>query len=349
MKHHTILSPAGMSAGELCEIFTLKPAFRAKQVRLALNQGIEEWKGITTLPEVERSRLENLAPLFSSRVEEALESEDGSAKLLVRLADGTAVETVLLCDERGRKTACLSSQVGCAMACAFCRTGTMGLIRNLCAGEIIEQFYHLQNRYGSIGHIVFMGMGEPLANVQEVKQAISILNDHSGINIGIRKITVSTCGITPGIASLAQEPPYPKLACSLVSADPELREQLMPITRKHPLPELKQALIDYQKRSGRRITLECVLIGGVNANAREAKKVAAFADGLSVLVNIIPWNPADEIDFYAPEPEEISAFTKTLETAGIEVSRRYRRGDDIQGACGQLVLKQDGSDSPHSS
>lgn len=336
--------PAGLLPGEFYDKLRLAPSFRGKQVFQALQRGAASWSDITTLPLAERERLETSAPLFSSRTAERSESPDGSAKVLVRLADGHAVEAVLLTDEHERKTACLSSQAGCAMGCTFCRTGTMGLIRDLRAGEILEQYYHLKNSYGEIGNIVFMGMGEPLANTAEVSRAVEILNHRDGPDIGIRKITVSTCGLVKGIRELAEQPLLPRLACSLITADPALRSRLMPAARANPLPELKAALRYYYRKSGRRITLECVLMGGVNCDEREAKKVAAFADGLSVLVNVIPWNPVPELDFVTPTEEEIAGYTAALEKAGVTVSRRYRRGTDINGACGQLAVLENGPD-----
>jgi 23S rRNA (adenine2503-C2)-methyltransferase len=338
--------PAGLLPEQFYKELRLSPSFRGKQVVKALQQGARSWSEISTLPAAARERLEKEAPLFSTQPEQVNESPDGSVKMLIRLSDGRAVEAVLLTDERERKTACLSSQVGCAMGCTFCKTGTMGLIRNLRTGEILEQYYHLKNHSGDISNIVFMGMGEPLANTAEVSRAVELLNHPEGPNISIRKITVSTCGLVAGIRELAESPLLPKLACSLISADPELRSTLMPITRTNPLPELKAALRFYYRRSGRRITLECVLLGGVNCDEKEAKKVAAFADGLSVLVNVIPWNPVPELDYRTPTEKEISDYTAALERAGVTVSRRYRRGTDINGACGQLAVLENGPDSP---
>lgn len=330
-------SPAGLFPEELCDALGVKPAFRGRQIFRALQEGIESWQRITTLPQPLRNELETLTPLISAIIETETLSVDGSAKALIRFPDGRRVETVLLTDRDERKTLCLSSQVGCAMGCRFCRTATMGLVRNLTAAEIMEQFYLMKNRYGTISNIVFMGMGEPLANLKAVQKALALLNSPEGPGIGIRKITISTCGLPEGIRELAAGPLTPRLAFSLVSADPALREQLMPVTKRHPLPEVKDALMEYHSRSGRRISLECVLLGGINANREEAKRVIAFARGLPVLVNIIPWNPDENLDFSPPSAEEIEAYRSTLEGAGITVSRRYRRGSDIQGACGQLA------------
>jgi 23S rRNA (adenine2503-C2)-methyltransferase len=331
--------PAGLFPEELCETFELKPAFRGRQLFKALQEGISDWESITTLPRSLREHLASRTPLISGKIESEESSADGSAKALVRFPDGRGVEAVMLTDERERKTLCLSSQVGCAMGCSFCRTGTMGLLRNLTASEIMEQYYLMKHRHGIINNIVFMGMGEPLANIEAVKRSISLLNNPAGPGIGIRKITVSTCGLKEGIEYLSEGPLYPRMAFSLVSADQELRERLMPVTKKHPLKELKAALIDYHQKSGRRISLECVLLGGINANRKEAKRVIAFASGYPVLVNIIPWNPDPSLDFVTPSAEEIDEYRRTLENAGIPVSRRYRRGADIHGACGQLATE----------
>jgi len=336
---------SGLVSDEICRVFHLSPAFRGKQVFKALQQGVSAWTQISTLSLNDRNRLSEEAPLFSSMPVRFDEASDGSAKLLLQLIDGRFVESVLLVDENGRKTACLSSQVGCAMGCAFCRTGTMGLLRNLSTGEILEQYYHLKNHYGEISNIVFMGMGEPLANLPRVQKAIAILNHPEGPGIGIRKITVSTCGIIDGIRSLSETALIPRLACSLVTADPKLRQRLMPISKANPLPELKQALQFYQEKSKRRITLECVLLGGINSAEEQAQGVAEFAKGLSVLVNVIPWNPTEGLDFRPPSDQEIIRYRKRLEQAGIAVSRRYRRGSEINGACGQLAVLENRPDS----
>jgi 23S rRNA (adenine2503-C2)-methyltransferase len=337
-------SAAGLFPDQICSRFELTPPFRGKQLFTALQQGAVTWEQVSTFSKADRLRLQNTGPLFSSRVISFRESEDGSSKALVSLKDNIAIEAVLLVDETGRRTACLSSQAGCAMGCRFCRTGSIGLLRNLAAGEILEQYYHLKNRYGTIGNIVFMGMGEPLANLPALRKAVELLNHPQGPAVGIRKITVSTCGLIKGIMELAEKGPYPRLACSLVTADPELRKKLMPVSASNPLPELKKALSFYQKQSGRRLTLEIVLLGGINANREEAKKVASFAEDLSVLVNIIPWNPAPELDYIPPTGKEIDEFTGALGSFGISVSRRFRRGSEIDGACGQLAVFENRSD-----
>lgn len=281
----------------------------------------------------------------SSRVESVQLDKDGTAKITIKLYDNAIVEAVLLEDESGRKTACVSSQVGCSLACTFCRTATMGLIRNLSAGEIVEQVLHLKHQFGSIANVVFMGMGEPLLNLDAVSKAIEVLHHPEGHNIGIRKITISTSGIVSGIKRLADEGPHVRLAFSLITADQQLREKLMPIAKTTPLEELQSALHYYQKQTGRRITLEYVLFHGINSRQEDLRALQKFTRSLKVLVNIIPWNPVAELPYSEPQQSEVASFTKKLETAGITTSRRFRRGRGVNGACGQLAVPRNQQES----
>ncbi len=329
---------SGMDADELAAALDLSPAYRARQVRRWLDRGALSFDDMTDLPADERRRLSERFPsIRSSTCTSELNDADGSLKLQIRLADGAAVECVLLEDIEGRRTACLSSQVGCPMSCAFCKTGSLGYLRDLSPGEIMEQYHHLADRSGgtgSISNIVFMGMGEPLANLEAVRKAVALLS--GGIAVSLRKITISTCGIVPGILDLAEHGPSVRLAVSLTSANDEIRSRLMPVNRRWNLSALKAALEAYQKASGERITLEAAIMGGVNSTVDEARSLVRWAQGLAVQVNVIPWNRIPGMPFREPSREELEAYMRTLRDAGITVVQRMRRGRGIMGACGQL-------------
>jgi 23S rRNA (adenine2503-C2)-methyltransferase len=290
---------------------------------------------MTDLPLSERERLTLLFPrIFTSEPSAELDDPDGSLKLRVRLADGAAVECVLLEDIEGRKTACLSSQVGCPMGCSFCKTGTLGYLRDLSAGEIVEQFHFLSARRAGVSNVVFMGMGEPCANLSAVRKAIKILS--GAIGISLRKITISTSGLVPGILDLAENGPSVRLAVSLTAADEELRNRLMPVNRSWGLAALKDAMLRYQETTGERVTLECVLMGGVNSSPDNARELLAWIGRLKVQVNVIPWNKVPGIPFREPSRSELEDYIAVLEAAGISASRRMGRGRGVMGACGQL-------------
>ncbi len=330
----------GLSPQEIASLIPHAKAFRGQQIFDWVQKGIESFDQMVNIPKNLKDVLEFEGwGLFSSSILEEQIDEDGTAKLAIRLHDGKVLECVLLTDDKGRKTACISSQVGCAMGCTFCRTGTMGLIRNLKTAEIVEQFHLLQNRFGNISHIVYMGMGEPLANFKAVQASIEILHNPRGVNMGLRKITISTCGIADGIRKLAVEGPHVKLAISLVASDNELRSSVMPINNAYPLEELKSAVKDYQEQTGRRVTFEYVLLGGVNDSRRDANRLSDYIRHMNAIVNIIPWNPGAELDFKAPSGEDVRKFTEYLTQNGVLVTRRYRRGRGVNGACGQLATK----------
>jgi 23S rRNA (adenine2503-C2)-methyltransferase len=223
------------------------------------------------------------------------------------------------------------------MGCVFCKTGLMGLTRNLDSTEITEQFYHIRKFYPDIANIVFMGMGEPLLNLTELRRAIEVLCR----TMSPRRITVSTCGLVDGIESLADEGPAVRLAVSLTTAREELRRRLMPVSAANPLCRLKEALLRHQERQRRRITLEAVLLGGINTGAEDAEAMAAFALGLDVIVNLIPWNPAEGLSLEGiplkePSAAELKRFCAELEKQGLKTVLRRRKGRGISGACGQL-------------
>ena len=313
------------------------PAFRGRQIHAWFCRGAEDFRNMTDLSPSLRETLQENARLYSSRVESSHPDPDGTLKLRIALEDGLFIESVLLQDQEERKTACLSSQAGCAMGCAFCRTGEMGLLRDLTPGEIVEQFYHLERAAGEIGHIVFMGMGEPLDNYEAFIRSVELLSLPAGKNMSPRRMTVSTCGLVPGIARLAESPLPVRLAVSLNSARQEVRETIMPVARSYPLPRLKEALLAYQERQGKRITLEYVLLGGVNDGKEDLEALWRFVHPLKAVVNLIPWNPVSGSSFSTPGDETIRRFMTVLEDKNIPVTRRFRRGRGINGACGQLA------------
>ncbi len=330
-------SAAGSLPEQISKITGSGPAYRGRQIFDWIWKGAQTFTEMTNLPAGIRSELDDRLSLYSSKILEKHEDNDNTVKLLIELYDGARIETVLLTDETGRKTACLSSQVGCAMGCKFCRTALMGLKRNLRSEEIIEQFLHLKNSYGDISNIVYMGMGEPLNNYDEFKKSVALFTRKDMPGLSPRRITVSTCGIVSGIKKIAAELPALRLAVSLVSADPKKRLSLMPVTAGNSLDELKEALIVFQKASGKRLTLECAIMCGINDAIADAAGIARWVSGLNAIVNVIPWNRADDIDFSEPDEKSIEAFCAVLEKSGVPVTRRYRRGRGLNAACGQLA------------
>jgi 23S rRNA (adenine2503-C2)-methyltransferase len=268
--------------------------------------------------------------------------------------DGSVVEAVLLEDGCGRRTACLSSQAGCRMGCVFCKTGALGFSRNLDAAEIMEQYYHLyawcmEQGDENVSNIVFMGMGEPLLNLSALRKVCSILSGDGADDtpaeahqcFSKKRLTVSTCGLAEKIRDMAAEGPDIRLAVSITTAREELRRRLMPASS--PLAEIKDALLFYKKRRGRRITLELPLFEGLNTRNADAAALAVFAAGLDVIVNLIPWNPVAGIRFEGsplvrPQQTTVERFRRELERRGLKTSLRLSKGAAIEGACGQLGM-----------
>jgi 23S rRNA (adenine2503-C2)-methyltransferase len=319
----------------------LRERFRGSQIFRWIQHGAASFQDMSDLPAALRGDLDSRALVSSSSVDTVQRSVDGSVKLRLALGDGGKVEAMALSDGHGRRTACLSTQVGCPMGCAFCRTGLMGFRRNLEAHEIVEQFHHLVREAGPIANVVFMGMGEPLLNLPNVARAVETLHHPEGAGLGLRKFTLSTSGIAAGIAELAANGPAIRLAVSLVSAVQRTRASLMPVARSTPLPALKEALLRYQERTGDRVTLEMVMLEGITDGSGDADALIAFVPPLSVMVNLIPWNPTPEIPFREPSPESVRRFRSRLEGAGIPVAERMRKGRDLDGACGQLAVLPD--------
>lgn len=325
------------SEEELINELKLDKPFQAKQIISWLMKGASTWDEMSNLPLSLRNRLkdENIQ-IISSRIT-GRQDDRSAVKLLIELEDKCLIECVMLSDGEGRKTACISSQVGCAMGCAFCKTGTMGLVRNLKDYEIVEQMIHLHTLDPHIGHIVFMGMGEPLHNFSALMGAVTYFHNPTTFNISYRKMTVSTCGLVPGIRQLAELNLGVRLALSLVSADDETRSRIMKINRRYPLSELKKALISFQHTCDKRITLEYCLLSGVNTTRESAKALFNFTQGLSVNVNLIPWNRIDGLEWETPSRDEIRAFTRMLDSYHISYTLRLPKGRGISGACGQLA------------
>ncbi|GHT92414.1 putative dual-specificity RNA methyltransferase RlmN [Spirochaetia bacterium] len=350
LKPEKIVLP-GLPLDALTPLLAPLPAFRAKQIFKWISRGVNSFAEMTDLDKPLREDLDNRFLLRSGRVGARLEDPDGTVKLQIALSDyepnGTKIEAVLLCDAEERKTACISTQAGCAAGCVFCKTGSLGFSRNLESAEIVEQFLHLKalaaEMNTTIANIVIMGMGEPLLNLAELRRALAVLCDAEGLGISRRRITVSTSGVIEGIRDLADKGPYIRLACSLTSARAELRNRLMPIGMANPLPLLKKALAGYQQKSGQRITLEAVLLGGINTGREDADSMASFAKGLDTVINLIPWNPVEGMTFEGaplrePLRAEVETFATLLEKGGLKVTRRYRKGRGVAGACGQLGI-----------
>lgn len=264
-----------------------------------------------------------------------LTDKDGTMKYVFAAGHSDRVEAVLL-PEGVRRTLCVSTQVGCAMGCLFCATAKIEFRRNLTAGQIVDQVNIVQSDAGRISNVVYMGMGEPLANYAAVVRSVGILNHPKGKNIGIRHITVSTCGLAPAIKKLAGEEVCPRLAVSLNAPTDALRAKLMPINAKYPLADLLAAVRFYQSRTRQRVTFEYVMIQDVNDSTAQAGMLARLLDGLACNVNLIEHNPYPECEFAGSDSTRIRRFASVLEAAGMETTVRFRMGRGIQAACGQL-------------
>jgi 23S rRNA (adenine2503-C2)-methyltransferase len=293
---------------------------------------------MTNLPAAERAALAEAFGFTAPETAKLSRSEDGTVKHLWRLVDGELIESVLI-PTKNRLTLCISSQAGCAMACAFCATGWAGYRRQLSAAEIVAQYrgaraWARAHDYGEISNIVFMGMGEPLANRRALMPALTILNQ--GYGVGARRITVSTVGMVEGIREMARMSEQYKLAVSLHAPVHELRQELMPVEKKHPLPQLLDALREFDAAGGKRITFEYVMIDGVNDAVELAETLAELVGEFTSFVNLIPFNPIPGTEWKPSRPERLKAFSEELESRGISVFVREPRGRDIAAACGQL-------------
>ncbi len=331
----------GMDVSDLREALgPEQPPYRARQLYDALYRGETcDLVQITALPARVRAELAGRHPLGLPEIARRFESVDGTRRYLLRLEDGRTVETVLM-PEGERDTICISSQVGCPVDCKFCMTALLGLERSLTAGEIVGQVMLVARdnglkREGGRLNIVMMGQGEPLLNLPNVVKATRILLDTQGFGLSPRRVTVSTAGIIPKIEELGREPVRPKLAISLNASTEEMRQELMPITRKYHLKDLLAACKAYPLRPWEKLTFEYVLLGGVNDSDADARRVVKLLANLNAKVNLIALNPGPEIPYRTPEPERVAAF-QAIVRRSLPCFVRKPRGLDIYAACGQL-------------
>lgn len=320
------------------------PAYRSKQLlQWIYRKLIFDPAQMSDLPADFKEYLRSAFDFTMPQVAQQQKSADGSVKLRLTLADAQGIEMVLMPEDK-KLTLCVSSQVGCARACNFCATGSMGLHRNLGTHEIVQQILlALQISSQPITNLVFMGMGEPMDNLDNVLDTIRLIQSEHTLTFSPRRTTVSTCGIIPGIMQLADSRVKTKLAVSLNSASDEIRSSLMPINIKYPLDILKKALLYYQKRSQFRITLEYIMIPGINMSALDIKKLTKFCGDLSCKLNFIPYNENPALPYHSPTSEDIEYFMKAAQSIPQAITLRRSRGSDILGACGQLVVNDEKS------
>lgn len=343
-----------------------EPRYRSKQIlRWVYQRGANDFDEMTDLSKALRGKLKELAVIPKLRLRRASESRSkDTAKFLFDLPNGGEVESVQMryqeegreslgdsgqSDGRttpgGRVAVCISSQVGCAMGCNFCASGVMGLKRHLSTWEIVDQVLQIQNAIRDagerVGNVVFMGLGEPLHNYDEVLRAVHLLNMSEGLGIGMRHLTISTSGLVPQIHQLAQTGLPIRLAISLHAVRDELRSQMMPVNQRFDIDTLLRACREYYQQTGRRITFEYIMLDGINDTAEEARELAALLNHhqIGALVNLIPWNPVDGVPYKRSQPQAIRRFQTIVERAGIRCTVRQEKGADIDAACGQLRLR----------
>ncbi|MFO1436731.1 MAG: 23S rRNA (adenine(2503)-C(2))-methyltransferase RlmN [Verrucomicrobiaceae bacterium] len=330
-----------------------EPGFRAKQVvEWTFARRVADIEAMTNLPKALRERLKERLVTRTMSVATVSGSADTTRKFLLKLHDGRYVETVLIPanpalygGKSDRRTLCVSSQVGCAYDCKFCASGLAGFTRNLTAAEIVEQIVQVEAHTGErVDNLVFMGMGEPLANFSNLIQAIEILNAEWGIGIGARHMTVSTSGLAPQIHKLADFPLQIRLAISLHGASDPVRDQIMPVNRKYPLAELFGALEAWNAKRKQFLTFEFILIEDVNDSLDQARMLAKRARSVNAKVNLIPYNTVDGLPWKRPSEQRQEAFLAVLTSAGVTATLRREKGHDIAAACGQLRLKQETSE-----
>ena len=325
---------------ELEEFFKKKDgaAFRGRQLfKWIWQKGSSSFKEMTDLPRGLREELSHSCFIYSLKPIKKNVSQDGTIKWALGLLDGLVIETVAI-PERDHFTLCISSQVGCAMGCLFCKTGTMGLKRNLEPSEIACQALFARKELSKdlpVRNIVFMGMGEPLANLENVLKAIEILTDHLGLSFSKRRITVSTSGIVPKIVELGKRTDV-GLAISLHATTDRVRNRLMPINRRYPINELLSACKNYDLPKRRRITFEYLLIKGINDSPDDARRLSRLLAEIPSKINLIPFNPVDGFDYAPPDFEKITEFQQILKSKGYTTIIRKSKGKDIGAACGQL-------------
>jgi len=322
-----------------------QPAFRVNQIRRWLfEKCATEFGEMSNLSRPLRDELAENYSIGRLRILRRAESRDGTVKFLFGLGDGANIESVLIPEAR-RLTLCISTQAGCGFGCAFCATATLGLTRNLTAGEIVEQVLEASRAIPGqrrITHIVLMGMGEPLANYAPTLKALEIITDNEwGVGLSPRRVTLSTVGLVPQIQKLMVETRV-NLAISLHAPDDLLRGSLMPVNRKYPLAQLLECCRALPLPRRQRITFEYVLLGGVNDSEAQARQLAQLLRGIPSKVNVIPFNPHSGSRFARPSAEQVERFQSALRDAGVQINLRRPRGDDIQAACGQLQGEESG-------
>ncbi len=342
--------PTGMTTEHLLDTLASLPGWLSQQNQPPFRSGqIQRWlfssraggfEAMTDLPSSLREGLDRDFALWTTSIEKHLFSSDGTEKLLLRLADGGMIECVLLREDT-RRTICVSSQVGCAMGCVFCASGLNGVQRSLTTGEILEQMLRLQRLLHAedrLSHIVMMGMGEPLANLERVLGALAVASSPGGLGISARRITISTVGLPPAIRRMADLKCRYNLAISLHAPNDELRNRLVPVNDRTGIEEIMSAADYYFQQSGQKLTFEYVLLSGVNDHEQHARELVDLLRGRIALLNVIPYNPVAGLPWQTPGQNSIRRFREILENGGITIQFRQRKGNDINAACGQLRL-----------
>ncbi len=325
-----------------------QPAYRARQLyEWAYRHLVDDYTAMTTLPAALRAELAGMFPFSTLAPVREIAADGGETiKTLYRTGDGELIETVLMLYP-DRATVCVSCQVGCAVGCAFCATGLAGLSRNLSAGEMVAQVVGAARRARELGrsltNVVMMGMGEPLQNYAATMKMVGILHDPRGLNMGARRITISTSGVVPRIDALAEEPFQVNLAVSLHAPNDELRDRLVPLNRRYPVATLLDACRRYVAKTGRRVSFEYALMRGINDADEIARELGELLRGMLCHVNVIPLNPVDVLPYERPEQAGIDRFAAIVREAGIPTTVRYSRGVEIAAACGQLRAQEQAS------
>jgi len=316
-------------------------AYHARQVfSWIYKRGVLDFNYMSDIPQELRKELAGKFYTLGFKLLKSLQSKDGTKKLLLGDKDGSCVEGVII-PVKERVTGCVSSQVGCKFKCSFCASGLLGFKRHLAAGEIIEEVIYLKDNApdNRLTHLVFMGMGEPMDNYANVMNAIRVINSAAGLNIGARRITISTCGIIPGIERLSGEGMQLELSVSLHAATDELRSKLMPINKKYPLKELIKTCKEYSLKTRRQVTFEYILIKGVNSSLKDAEDLAKLLRDFKLSkINLIPSNHIPELNLKPADDNEAGSFKGHLIKQRVNVTLRKERGEDISAACGQLRL-----------
>jgi 23S rRNA (adenine2503-C2)-methyltransferase len=319
-----------------------QPPMRVKQIRRwMLHSRAESFEAMSDLPRDLRGKLTESFSPFSTRVERHLQASDGTHKLILKLHDDRMIECVLIQDE-DRNTACISTQVGCGMGCVFCASGLNGVARNLSTGEIIEELVRLRNLTGPderLTHIVVMGMGEPLANLDHLLEALDMAGDKNGLGIGARHITISTVGLPVKIRRLADLGKQYHLAVSLHAPNDELRTKIVPTNEQTGMQNILDAADYFFDRTGRQVTYEYVVLGELNDSPREARELSSLLHGRKAHINLIPFNDVEGLPYRRPTVERLTEFIAILRQSGLSVKVRKRKGSEIDAACGQLRRK----------